>query len=85
MDLETTFRNLVEEIVAEKLGAVSSVPELITIDEAAAICGCDKSVIAALVHDRAANGFPAIVLGRRTIRIDKRRLNIWFQDGGLNA
>jgi excisionase family DNA binding protein len=62
---------------------VSIEPELITIDQAAELCDCDKSVITALVHDRETNGFPAIVLGKRTIRIDKRRLQRWFQNGGL--
>jgi hypothetical protein len=85
MQFETAIRTLVEEIVAEKIGAVSSVPELITMKDAAEICGCDLSVINALVHDRAENGFPAIVLGRRTIRIDKARLQRWFMNGGLNG
>jgi hypothetical protein len=57
---------------------------LISVDEAAKICGdCDKSVIHNLVRERETNDFPAVVLGPRTIKIDKRRLDQWFARGGL--
>jgi excisionase family DNA binding protein len=76
---------MIVQVVEERLGTASLDPELITVDEAAAICGCDKSVILDLVHAREASGFPAVVLGKRTIRIDKRRLQRWFQQGGLGV
>jgi excisionase family DNA binding protein len=85
MLIEEAIREIVEQIVEERLGTASLDPELITVEQAADLCGCDKSVIHQLVHDREVNGFPAVVLGKRTIRIDKRRLQRWFQQGGLGA
>ena len=85
MQIETAIREIVEQIVEERLGTATLDPDLITVDEAAKICVCDGSVILQLVHDRETNGFPSVVLGKRTIRIDKRRLQRWFQQGGLNG
>lgn len=83
---DNQIRDLVRQTVAELLEhrpLVSGVPELITITDAAKLCGCDKSVILNLVHNAASNGFPSVRLGERLIRIDRRRLYDWLANGGL--
>lgn len=80
---EATFRDLVNEILNERLNGISMEPELITVKEFCDLYGVDKSTVHALIHERATNGFPAIVLGPRTIKIDKTRLGRWFAYGGL--
>lgn len=78
---------LIDEKVQKAIDARLSVSveiDLIDPEEAAKICDCDKSVILSLVHDQS-TGFPAAKLGPRTIRIDRNRLAVWIQNGGLNG
>jgi len=82
--LELAIREIVRTELAA-IGPLDAEPELITPDEAAKICGCDKSVILELHKERLGNNFPSVHLGQRTIRIDKRRLNVWFHAGGLGV
>lgn len=82
--IEEIIKDIVRQEIAA-LGQNASDPVLISVDEAAAICGCDKSVIHELVKAAPSNGFPSVRLGARTIRIDKRRLSVWFAGGGLGA
>ena len=82
------IEEIIQDIVRKEIAALgqgSGDPVLISVDEAATICGCDKSVIHELVKAAPMNGFPSVRLGARTIRIDKRRLNVWFAGGGLEA
>lgn len=82
------IEDLIKDIVRQEIAVLGNGygdPVLISIDEAATICGCDKSVISELVKAAPSNGFPSVRLGARTIRIDKRRLNVWFAGGGLEA
>lgn len=84
--LEQVLREIVRDEVAACLGAAGAAsPDLITTDEAADICDCDASVILNLFHDREANGFPGIVLGKKTFKIDRTRLNAWLARGGLGG
>lgn len=80
---DDVIRNMIREELAAWVGSAPQEPELISVVEAAKLCGVAKSVIERLVAEAATNGFPAIRLGARTIKIDKRRLNHWFQNGGL--
>ena len=36
-------------------------------------------------HDRENNGFPSVMVSPRHLRIDKRRLSLWFNTGGLGV
>jgi len=83
MSTDEAIRQLIREELASWVNTVPAEPELIDIKEAAKICGCARSVIDALVHEADKNGFPSVRLGARTIKIDKRRLQGWFQNGGL--
>lgn len=86
MDIESTIRDIVRsEIASLSAGLGTSEPELIRIADAAKICGVSGPVIEALHHERDTNGFPSIQLGPRTVRIDKRRLQQWFETGGLGV
>lgn len=86
MDIENAIKTLVKETVMEVLAHAPSVePDLITVEQVADICDCDKSVIHALVHDAEANGFPVVRLGKKTLRVDRQRLNLWMRSGGLNG
>lgn len=86
-EIAEPFKQFIRETVAELLqdsGQIPVVIDLIDPEEAAEICGCDKSVILSLVKDDS-TGFPAATLGPRTIRIDRVRLASWLANGGLNG
>ncbi len=82
--LELELQNYVREMVNELVGNSQSIEtEFISIREASKICDCDESIIQSLVKARLENDFPAAVLGKKTIRIDKQRLYLWLRNGGL--
>lgn len=83
MSIDELIRKTVREELESWVNSAPAEPELISIKEAAKICSCSRSVMDALVQNAETNGFPAVRLGSRTIVIDKRRLNSWFQNGGL--
>lgn len=86
MDLNQVIKEIVREEVASALsqnGNGHSDPEMITLADAAKICGCSRSVIEALHREHRQNGFPSVQLGPRTINVDKRRLSQWLTEGGL--
>lgn len=85
MDIESQIRTIVREELAGIVPVGSSDPELITIADAAKLCGVSKSVVEELHRDRGNNDFPSVQLGPRTIKIDKRRLNQWIAAGGLGV
>lgn len=86
MDINTAIREIVREVVSEEYsGRLIADPELISIEQAAKICGCSRSVLDEIIKARDINGFPAIYLSTKTIRIDKRRLQRWFEAGGLGV
>ena len=85
MDINTIIRDIVREEISQHAADLSSEPLLITPDDAAKICGVNKQTVLDLHHARSSNGFPSVDLGKRTIRIDKRRLNQWFATGGLGV
>jgi len=85
MDINQAIRDIVREEIAGIYADGSGEPVLISVDDAATFCGCSRSVLMELHHERAANGFPSIVLGAKTIKIDKRRLTAWFAAGGLGV
>lgn len=72
----------IREIVRDEIAnlVVSPDPELLTPDEAAKFLGIGKAAVLSLVD---VEGFPAVRLGSKTIRIDKRRLNAWIASGGV--
>lgn len=82
------IREAIREIIREEIAVLqlstAGDPELIKITEAAELCGVNRCVIDALVKESPANGFPAVRVGGKTIRIDKRRLNGWVAKGGLS-
>jgi hypothetical protein len=85
MAIDQTFSDVIRSLIREELAAAAPVtdePDLITIEAAAALCDCDRSIILSLVHNER-SGFPAIWLGPRTIRIDRRRLISWLAGGGI--
>lgn len=86
MDIESTIRGIIRDIVREEISHhandLSTEPVLITADGAAKICGVSKQAVLDLHHARDRNGFPSVDLGKRTIRIDKRRLSQWLATGG---
>lgn len=77
---------LIRLLIQEQLERLQppGIPELLTIQETAELCRCDKSLILELVNDPASD-FPAIRLGPRTIRVDKVRLLKWLAKGGKNG
>jgi hypothetical protein len=86
-ELTNVLRTLIRETVAEMLPQMAvpaGDPELITIADVTAMIGVDESVVHSLIKDKDTNGFPAIRLGQRTIRIDKHRLIRWLDQGGLD-
>lgn len=82
--VESAIKKLIEQAVIE-LNEVqpNTVPEFITIVQAAEICGCDRAIIGSLVNDAQNNNFPAVWLSKRTIRINKRLFIRWLDAGGL--
>lgn len=87
MDLNQAIREIVREVLEERIDALRTEPEMIGSDEARKFLGgekpLDKSVFIDLVRNRERNGFPAVVLGPRTIKVDKTRLKPWTANGGL--
>ena len=83
MSTDEAIRQLIREELASWVNTVPAEPELITVDEAAKLCGVSKSVIYGLAKDAATNSFPSVRLGTKIIHIDKRRLSRWIQAGGL--
>jgi hypothetical protein len=82
MHIEQIIKQIVRDELAAS-GGVSPEPELIDIDAAAEICSCGKDTIQDLFKESHLNGFPAVVLGKKTYRVDKRRLAAWLAAGGL--
>lgn len=85
--MEEIIKGWVKEIVAEVVGdyASSEPPEFISVRVAADIAEVDRSIIDSLVHAAPDNGFPAIRLGPRVVKIDKFRFYKWLRNGGLNG
>lgn len=84
ISFEHFLKEAIRDVVREELASEKPPPlELITIEQAAIECDCGKSVIEDLVREAAATGFPAVQLGPRTIRIDRNRLRLWLNAGGL--
>ena len=85
MEIDTLIRHIVNEIVDARLNGHASEPVLITAEEAAKLCGVGKDTIVSLAHGAAENGFPAVWLSSRLLKIDKTRLTRWFAGGGLGV
>ena len=86
ISLDQVFRESIRDVVREELAATKPPPlELISIERAAKEMGCGKSVVEDLVRDAETTGFPAVQLGPRTIRIDRNRLRLWLNAGGLKG
>lgn len=85
MNLEIAFEQTIESILERKYGTVPlPQPELITINEAATVCGVTRNIIESLVKERFANRFPVVRLSERNYRVDRRRLYLWIEAGGLD-
>jgi predicted DNA-binding transcriptional regulator AlpA len=86
MSIEHTLKQMIRDTVLELMpdNAPSRDPKLITIADVTSMIGVDESVVHSLIKDKDTNGFPAIRLGQRTIRIDKHRLIRWLDQGGLD-
>ena len=86
MQIEQAFKDFIRQTVNEALASgVENTPELITLEEAAKFCGCGVDTVRDLFSEREVNGFPGIVLGAKTHRVDKTRLRAWLNNGGLGA
>lgn len=83
MNLEVEIKKIVENTVRDILIASPPIPELITISQTAEICGVNRSVIDSLIKERELNNFPAVKFSAQSIKIDRRRLFIWIERGGL--
>jgi hypothetical protein len=79
--IEAVLQEMVRQTIAEQY-APPQMPEFITVQEAADLCACDRSVISSLIQNPS-SGFPAIRLSKRVIKIDKCRLIRWLESGGL--
>lgn len=79
----------IREIVREELAAATAVSPveivLIAVKDAADLLGVDAQAVRDLCSESETNGFPAVVLGTRTTKIDKRRLARWIESGGLKS
>lgn len=85
MNIDSVFKTLVLQVIEES-GFVRNDDEplqLISIEEAAAICDVSRSVIDSLVEDSKENNFPAVRLSAKTVKVDKTRLIKWIRAGGL--
>jgi hypothetical protein len=83
MQIEQIIKQIVRDELASSVGAFPPEPELIELQEAADICNCGPDTIRDLFKESHLNGFPAVVLGKKTHRVDKRRLALWLASGGL--
>ena len=85
MKLEQAIEELVNRALTDKLlSIVPEAPELCRIADIVDETKVDRATIDALVHGSPDNGFPAIRLGPKTIRIDRRRFYTWLNAGGLS-
>lgn len=83
MEIEALIRNLIRQEIGSDTGHHYKEPEWISISAAAEYCKCDRTVIDCLVKGSPSNGFPAAMLGPRTVWIDKTALIDWMREGGL--
>lgn len=83
MSIELVLKDLIRPIVLECMQSTNIEPVFISIQEAAEICHCDRSVIDSLIQDSPANKFPVARLSSKTVRIDKNGLYNWLRAGGL--
>lgn len=83
MSVDENIRAIVREELAAMLPEAGHEPRLIDVAGFIEKYGISKSVVQELVRERETNGFPAVVLGPRTTRIDENRLPAWFAKGGL--
>ena len=81
MSIDGLIEQLVEQKVQEYIGSIARGPDLLTPQETAEICKVDVSVIHSLIKTQ---DFPAVRLSPRITKIDRQRLNVWLQSGGLN-
>ena len=86
MDITDQIRQIAREEIS-LCGLVPSAadPELISVQQTVEHLNnvVTEAVIYSLHHARSTNGFPSVQLGPRTIVVDKRRLNVWVANGGL--
>ncbi len=82
MSIDIAIKEVVREEIALHLASMPE-PKWITIEAAAKICDCGRSVIDSLVKEAPENNFPAARLGTQTVRIDKHALLLWLRRGGL--
>lgn len=84
ISFEHLAKEWIRDIVREELLSEEPPPlELISISTAAKEMECSNSVVEELVRECETTGFPAVQLGPRTIRIDRNRLRLWLNAGGL--
>ena len=86
--IEQALKQMIRQAVLEELSSAASLsePDLISLEEARLACGgLDKQTMINLVRNASATGFPAVVLGPRTIKVDRARLIPWLHSGGLAA
>ena len=92
MPIESELRQIVRDELAS-FGVMSAAPdpELISVKEtvrhlnAAGSKVATDAIVYSLHHHRRENGFPSVQLGPRTIVVDRRRLNAWIADGGIDG
>lgn len=82
MNIEVAIRETINEYI-QTLNLEPPTPELISVEEAAKICLVHRSVIDSLVKERQINRFPAVKFSERSTKVDKRRLYLWIEAGGL--
>ena len=89
-DINEVIRSLVETTVDDRMRQLTLTPELISVAETRAILGgtespLDKATVLGLARNADTNGFPAVWLSSRTLKIDKLRLAQWCANGGLGV
>lgn len=84
--IEQALRQMIRQIVLEEISSAGSLspPDLISLEEAGLMCGgLGRAVMLDLVHGADETGFPAVVLGPKTFKVDRSRLIPWLHAGGL--
>jgi len=85
MGIDTVIREIIREELKEWIASAPTPdPVLISVADSAKICRCDPSTIRSLIKEKDQNGFPAVIIGPRSIWVDKRRLSLWLEKGGLS-
>lgn len=81
--LQQAIAQAIDQAVAQRVAETPAAPEFCMVADIVKEYKISRETIDALVHGSPSNGFPAVRLGPKTIRIDRRRFYTWLNAGGL--